>query len=81
MKKKKLRSRLSVVFKLGLNPGKCFMVAARPLAQSHHRSPFDFQTVKMLKSHNHLDVDMAALKKGEVDLGTSMYSSSYPNSH
>jgi hypothetical protein len=27
----------------------------------------------MLKSHNPLDVDMAALKKGEVDLGTSMY--------
>jgi hypothetical protein len=27
----------------------------------------------MLKSHNPLDVDMAALKKGEIDLGTSMY--------
>jgi hypothetical protein len=23
--------------------------------------------------HNALDVDMAALKKGEIDLGTSMY--------
>jgi 20S proteasome subunit beta 1 len=31
----------------------------------------------MLQSHNPLDVDMAALKKGEVDLGTSMYISSY----
>jgi len=28
----------------------------------------------MLKARNPLDVDMAALKKGEVDLGTSMYS-------
>jgi hypothetical protein len=26
----------------------------------------------MLQSHNPLDVDMAALKKGEIDLGTSM---------
>ena len=27
----------------------------------------------MFQSHNPLDVDMAALKKGEIDLGTSMY--------
>lgn len=27
----------------------------------------------MLTSHNPLDVDIAALKKGEIDLGTSMY--------
>jgi 20S proteasome subunit beta 1 len=35
----------------------------------------------MFKSHNPLDVDMAALKKGEVDLGTSMYLSFYLNSN
>jgi hypothetical protein len=27
----------------------------------------------MNTAHNPLDIDMAALKKGEVDLGTSMY--------
>jgi hypothetical protein len=27
----------------------------------------------MYESHNPLDVDIGALKKGEVDLGTSMY--------
>jgi len=27
----------------------------------------------MYESHNPMDVDMAALKKGEIDLGTSMY--------
>jgi hypothetical protein len=27
----------------------------------------------MLKSHNPLEMEMAALKKGEIDLGTSMY--------
>jgi len=27
----------------------------------------------MNMAHNTMDVDMAALKKGEIDLGTSMY--------
>jgi hypothetical protein len=28
----------------------------------------------MYETHNPLDVDIGALKKGEIDLGTSMYS-------
>ena len=40
--------------------------AARP-------SAFLINSIKMYESHNPLDVDMAALKKGEIDLGTSMY--------
>jgi hypothetical protein len=42
--------------------------AARPYRRSLLRT-------KMLQTQNPLDVDIMALKKGEIDLGTSMYAS------
>jgi len=57
---------------------KCKFIAARPFEDlSIAQLSIIMAFPAMLQNHNPLDVDMAALKKGEIDLGTSMYNPSF----